>query len=126
MLGVQTFSVCCLFLWGLIITYPIIWIVNKLTPIRLDPHDEVLGCDLVEHNMGDEYKKMLPSINEMQMTNTRLAGAQVSLTLAPPPNPYYNETYKEFDTPGKRKTFHLNHGYERDNAAHQQNSNERL
>lgn len=108
LLGVQSFSVCCLFLWGLIITYPIIWIVNKLIPIRLDPQDEILGCDIVEHFMGDENEKMLPPLDQVQIASMRMAGSPANYA-----NPSI-ETYKEFDTVERRRTFHLNHGYERD------------
>lgn len=123
MLGVQTFSVCCLFLWGLIITYPILWFVNKLIPIRLDPVDEIKGCDIVEHYMGDENEKMLAPLDNIQISNMKFNGPQVNFNI--PPNSY-NDTYKEFDTLGKRKPFHVNQGYERDESAAQQHTTDRL
>lgn len=128
MLGVQTFSVCCLFLWGLIVTYPIIWIVNKVIPIRLEPQDEIMGCDLVEHYMGDENEKMFPPLDQVQIANMRINGAQVSFAL--PSNAYSSGSYKEFDTLGKRRSFHLNHGYEKDGEGatnqYRQQTTERL
>ena len=69
MLAAQSFSAVCLFLWGLIATYPIIWLVNKLIPIRLSAADEIAGCDVIEHYMGDETDKMLPPLDAVQIAN---------------------------------------------------------
>lgn len=122
LLGVQTFSVCCLILWGLIATYPILWIVNKITPIRLEPEDEIKGCDLVEHFMGDENEKMLalPILD-----NVRFGGQQVNFNMIPIITHNRRESLKEFDTLGKRKPFHLNQSFDHENPPQQQ-STERL
>lgn len=114
LLIIQMFSVTCLFFWGLIITYPILWCVNKLIPIRLSPEEEILGCDVTEHFMGEEHEKLVLS----QISNIKLGTPQV--IFSSPPNDY-NETYKEFDTLGKRRTYHLNQGFDPENAAHTTN-----
>lgn len=51
MLGVQTLSALCLLTWGMLSTFIILWGINKITPIRMDPHEELLGADLCEHNI---------------------------------------------------------------------------
>lgn len=125
MLGAQTFSVTCLFFWGLLVTYPILWCVNKLIPIRLEPEDEILGCDIVEHFMGDENEKMLPSVANIQISNVKFGGPQVNFSI--PTIPYQtNATYKEFSTVATRRPFHNNLGYERDENVAQQQTTERL
>jgi hypothetical protein len=125
LLGAQTFSVVCLFLWGLLATYPIIWCVNKLIPIRLDPQDEILGCDIVEHFMGDEKEKMLAPLDHVQISNIKFGGPQVNFSLSSIPY-QANATYKEFSTLAARKPYHNNQGYERDEHVAQQQTSERL
>jgi hypothetical protein len=105
MLGAQSFSVVCLLLWGLIITYPILWIVNSIIPIRLEPQDEILGCDLVEHFMGEEKERMLDGV---QISNLKLGGSQVNFNMAPTFYPTTN-SYREFNTlPIRRSNVHSN------------------
>lgn len=110
MLGAQAFSVVCLFLWGFIITYPLMWIVNQIITIRLDPQDEILGCDIVEHFIGDEKEKALTIFDGVRISNVRLDHPQVSLNLQPLSN-YANASYKEFDTVPHRRNIHI--GYHR-------------
>lgn len=125
MLGAQMFSVVCLFLWGLLMTYPILWCVNKLIPIRLDPADEIAGCDIIEHFMGDENEKMLAPLEQIQISNVKFGGPQVNFNLST--IPYQpNATYKEFSTLATRRTFHNNLGFERDENVAQQQTTERL
>lgn len=116
LLAVQCFSVVCLFLWGLLSTYPILWFVNKLLPIRLDPMDEIKGCDIVEHFMGDENEKIPSHLDNMQLSNIRFGGPHVNFNIPSISPSFYpkNATYKEFNTVVPSKPFNLNHGYERD------------
>lgn len=115
MLGVQMLSVICLFFWGLLATYPIIWSVNKLIPIRLTPEEEVLGCDIVEHYIDVEKEDFQP------LDRIQFVGPNGNLNL--PSN--LHETKNEFENLSKRKPFHTNFGYERE-IAEQQNSSARL
>jgi hypothetical protein len=125
MLGAQTFSVIVLLLWGLLATYPIIWCVNKLIPIRLDPADEILGCDIIEHFMGDESEAMLAPLEKVQISNVKFGGPQVNFSISSIPY-QANATYKEFNTLATRRPFHNNMGYERDENTPQQQTTERL
>lgn len=118
MLGAQTFSAMVLFLWGLIVTYPIIWTVNKLIPIRLEPQDEILGCDITEHFMGDENEKMLATLDRIQISNVKFGGPQVNFSISPVPY-QANASYKEFNTVGTRRPYQNNLGSE-DNFVQQQ------
>lgn len=49
LLGIQCLSALCLLSWGILSTFVLLWIINKIVPIRMDPHDELLGADLTEH-----------------------------------------------------------------------------
>jgi len=129
LLAVQCFSVLCLFLWGLLATYPILWFVNKVLPIRLSPEDEIKGCDLTEHYMGDESEKMLPTQHMSQAHQAhsiRFAGMnQANFDVAAIPYSM-GDKYKEFDTLGKRRPFSTNLGYEHDDHQGRQQTSDRL
>lgn len=114
MLSVQTFSVCCLFMWGLIATYPILWLVNKVTPIRLSPQDEAAGCDVVEHFMGDE-KEIIP-LNCVQPNNIKFGIPHGNFQISDSTLSSCNDSYREFDTLNKRKPYFVNVGSEQDNT----------
>lgn len=121
----QTFSVTCLFLWGVIATYPILWFVNKITPLRLSPEDEIKGCDLVEHYMGDENEKLIHLLEGIKISNAHYGGPQINFTIDPMPYKRGDQAsgqYKEFDTLGTRKPFNINH----EENVSQQHTTERL
>jgi len=117
MLKVQGFSVICLFLWGFIITYPILWFVNRITKIRLDPADEVRGCDIIEHYMGDEDDlKMLMPMENIKLSNV-MSGPQVCFNITAAGQLNNADSYKQFDTLGRRRVYstsqqHTNAAYE--------------
>ncbi|CAL7933244.1 unnamed protein product [Xylocopa violacea] len=51
LLGVQCLAVVCLALWSFTISITLLWMINKIIPIRMSVHDELLGADLVEHRI---------------------------------------------------------------------------
>uniref|UniRef100_A0A6B2E7W1 Ammonium transporter n=1 Tax=Phlebotomus kandelakii TaxID=1109342 RepID=A0A6B2E7W1_9DIPT len=51
LLGVQSLSVLCLCAWGVLSTFALLWMINKIVPIRMDPNEELLGADLMEHHV---------------------------------------------------------------------------
>ncbi|EAT40941.1 AAEL007373-PA, partial [Aedes aegypti] len=51
LLGVQSLSALCLICWGICVTLALLWIINKIVPIRMDPNEELLGADLMEHRI---------------------------------------------------------------------------
>ncbi|CRK86663.1 CLUMA_CG000499, isoform A [Clunio marinus] len=51
LLGVQSLAVICIVFWATSSTFLLLWIVNKITPLRMDPKDELLGADYTEHNI---------------------------------------------------------------------------
>lgn len=116
MLGVQTLSVVCLFFWGLLATFPIIWGVNKILPIRLTAEDEIMGCDIIEHYMGDE-KEVL------QILALRELGVVPSVNLNLSHNNYNVE--KDAERVSKRRPYRINLGYEHEDIA-QESSSARL
>lgn len=129
LLSVQLFSVVCLFFWGLIVTFPIMWIVNKLIPVRLSPEDEIKGCDIVEHYMGDEEEKILPQhITNAHISSIKFGGMN-QMNFEINSNPYNNgsDKYREFDTLGKRKPYsNLGYEHEEPRTERQRTTSERL
>lgn len=51
LLGVQTLSAFCLTSWGLCSTFILLYIINLFIPIRMDPNEELVGADLMEHRI---------------------------------------------------------------------------
>lgn len=51
MLGIQTLSALCLTCWGIFSTFFLLYVVNILIPIRMDPNEELVGADLMEHRI---------------------------------------------------------------------------
>lgn len=54
LLGVQSLAALCLSVWGAITTFIILFLIDKITPLRMDEHEELLGADYAEHNIRME------------------------------------------------------------------------
>jgi ammonium transporter, Amt family len=37
---------------GVFSTFVLLWIINKIVPIRMDPNEELIGADLMEHRIN--------------------------------------------------------------------------
>lgn len=51
LLGIQALSALCLTCWGICSTFFLLYIINILIPIRMDPNEELVGADLMEHRI---------------------------------------------------------------------------
>ncbi|XP_012343805.1 putative ammonium transporter 3 isoform X2 [Apis florea] len=51
LLGIQCLTVVCLAFWSFTVSTILLWFINKIIPIRMSIHDELLGADLVEHRI---------------------------------------------------------------------------
>ncbi|CAH2056328.1 unnamed protein product, partial [Iphiclides podalirius] len=51
LLGVQTLTGVCLMAWGVFVTMLLLWLIDRVLPIRMDPYEELLGADLTEHRI---------------------------------------------------------------------------
>ncbi|KAL7044742.1 hypothetical protein ACKWTF_002036 [Chironomus riparius] len=49
--GIQCLAALCLLSWGILSTFILLYIINKIVPIRMDPNEELLGADLMEHRV---------------------------------------------------------------------------
>jgi ammonia channel protein AmtB len=50
--GIQCLAALCLLSWGVLTTFILLWGINKIVPIRMDPNEELLGADLTEHKIS--------------------------------------------------------------------------
>ena len=51
LLGVQLLASLCCMVWASILTFILIWGIDKIIPFRLTEHEELLGADYTEHNI---------------------------------------------------------------------------
>lgn len=51
LLGIQTLSAVCLVAWGICSTFVLLFVINIFIPIRMDPNEELVGADLMEHRI---------------------------------------------------------------------------
>ncbi|XP_014363953.2 putative ammonium transporter 2 [Papilio machaon] len=51
LLGVQALTGVCLTAWGALVTMALLWLIDRVLPIRMDPYNELLGADLTEHRI---------------------------------------------------------------------------
>ncbi|XP_043188394.1 putative ammonium transporter 3 isoform X2 [Amphibalanus amphitrite] len=51
LLGVQTLCCVCIIIWSAVVTFILLFLINKVKPIRMSAHEELLGADLVEHGI---------------------------------------------------------------------------
>lgn len=58
LLSVQCLASFCLAVWGILSTFAILWIINKIVPIRMEPVEELLGADLMEHRVKHRSVRM--------------------------------------------------------------------
>ncbi|XP_049955312.1 putative ammonium transporter 3 [Schistocerca serialis cubense] len=51
MLGVQLLSVVCLVTWGITTNFLLLFLINKMIGLRMDPSSELAGADITEHGV---------------------------------------------------------------------------
>lgn len=61
--GVQCLAALSLTVWGIVSTSIILWLISKIVPLRMNPTDELLGTDLVEHNIRHSHFGMSRAIS---------------------------------------------------------------
>nr|XP_034838391.1 putative ammonium transporter 2 [Maniola hyperantus] len=51
LLGVQSLTALCLASWAALVTMALLWLIDLVLPIRMEPYEELLGADLTEHRI---------------------------------------------------------------------------
>lgn len=79
LLGIQTLSALCLTCWGICSTFLLLYIVNKIIPIRMDPNEELLGADLMEHRIRHSQiglSRAISALAPLKVDLNEVAGVQ--------------------------------------------------
>lgn len=63
LIGVQALAVICIVFWAISSTFLLLWLVNKVTPLRMAAEDEILGADYTEHNIKQPPGAMEALVN---------------------------------------------------------------
>lgn len=77
LLGIQSLSALCLTCWGVCSTFALLWVINKLIPIRMDPNEELLGADLMEHRIRHSQiglSRALSALQPLHVDLSQIAG----------------------------------------------------
>lgn len=77
LLGIQSLSALCLTCWGICSTFALLWLINKLIPIRMDPNEELLGADLMEHRIRHSQiglSRALSALQPLQIDLQQISG----------------------------------------------------
>ncbi|XP_013397780.1 putative ammonium transporter 3 [Lingula anatina] len=53
LLGVQSLAVICIIVWSAALSVLMLYAIHKTIGLRMTPEEEMLGADLVEHNIGN-------------------------------------------------------------------------
>ncbi len=67
-LWVQAMGVGVCFLWSFGVTLPILWLINRRWPFRVDPETEMIGLNIAEHGASSETLDLLRSMNHQRET----------------------------------------------------------
>ncbi|XP_013108282.1 putative ammonium transporter 2 [Stomoxys calcitrans] len=79
LLGIQCLSALCLTCWGICSTFLLLYIVNKIVPIRMDPNEELLGADLMEHRIRHSQiglSRAISALAPLKVDLNEVAGVQ--------------------------------------------------
>lgn len=69
LLGVQTLTGLCLIVWAGAVTMALLWLIDKVLPIRMEPYEELLGADLCEHKIRHGQVTESIHLSESQAEN---------------------------------------------------------
>lgn len=110
LLIVQAISSLSLTVWAATAMLLIMYVVNSMVQIRLDPEDEIKGCDLTEHYVSKHHstETQKPSVTLDKIINITTPIAQRFV------GSIENRNRLDFDK-FRNKNFHINEGFERDN-----------
>lgn len=106
---VQAISAVSLTIWASTATLFILFIVNRIILIRLDPEDEKKGCDLSEHSLGESYGnevlRSMTTLDKIIHISTPIAQRLAHST--------EERNRRHTDSFGRRKPFHSNEAFDR-------------
>ncbi|PUB11101.1 EAL domain-containing protein [Yoonia sediminilitoris] len=69
-LQVQSIGVAAVALWTISMALLTIYLVNRITPIRVSPRQEVIGLDASEHSIGNAFLDLIEEMKRHQKTGS--------------------------------------------------------
>lgn len=107
---VQTISCISITLWAAAAMLILLWFVDNIIKIRLSPEDELLGCDLSEHYLGENY------CTEIQKPTSRL---EHIISFSTPIAQRFagsvdNKNRRNSECLNRHRNSYINEGYERE------------
>lgn len=107
---IQAISAICLTVWASTVTIAILWIVNKIIKIRLNPDDELEGCDITQHNLCETCANA--NLNTFSTLDRIVkVSAPKSQRFEDPADPKYQNEFTDYD---RRRVYHSNLAFDRD------------
>jgi len=67
-LGIQITGIAVAGLWAFGLGYLLLFIINKITPIRVDPEDEHIGLNVAEHGATTEIVELFQAMDRQEQT----------------------------------------------------------
>lgn len=100
LLGIQTLSAFLLTVWGLLSTYVLLWLIDKIIPIRMDANEELLGADLMEHRIRHGQVGISRAISALAPLHVEIQEAKEMPTVGM--NPGHEKYIDEITTAAKK------------------------
>lgn len=107
---VQAISAISLSIWAASATIAILWIVNKIIEIRLEPDEEMQGSDLIEHDIITNLTYSSEEQNNREIIDKDLNDLSSVERFSGP----IDDRNRQNIVFGRRQTFHTNQSFERD------------
>ncbi len=67
-IGVQSLGIGVAGLWALMVSYALIWVVDKIIPLRVTEEDEIEGLNSAEHGATTEIYDLYKTLDEQSKT----------------------------------------------------------
>ncbi|XP_075217873.1 putative ammonium transporter 2 [Lycorma delicatula] len=93
MLSIQVLGCFCLGVWSFLTTLLLLWIVNLIIPVRMNPHDELLGADFSEHGILHKGVGVSRALSKLDIYNEARKRASIQAIGTNPGHENYLQKY---------------------------------
>ncbi|XP_055919663.1 putative ammonium transporter 3 [Eupeodes corollae] len=74
LLGIQAITALCLACWGICSTFLLLYVVNKIIPIRMDHDEELEGADYADHRIQNSQIRLARELAQFRMDIEKIVG----------------------------------------------------
>ncbi|RZF45288.1 hypothetical protein LSTR_LSTR014086 [Laodelphax striatellus] len=93
LLGVQALGCVCLISWSLITTVSLLWMIDKVIAIRMEPHEELLGADFAEHRVLHAGVGVSRAISQLDQCGHKMRSDSIQAIGSNPGHENFLESY---------------------------------